>query len=326
MSHETTIIDINETDNNINNNKPKEKSKKSIWRKASIGAGIGIVLGVVPTAASALFNTKEPLTDLSDDVATNNDEQTYDEENVIISEESIDENSLETFEEEIEPATEEFIVNEGEDEGVSFNEAFNEAREALGPGHSFEWEGRIFSTYTEEEWEVLSDEERDQNCEQAANEYDFSLEEPEVENNFDIQDVVEDSAELDVEVAPSNDIENIEPTIAEPVTESEVAIDVDEQIEIIDTEHQDEVNIIDIEYDDLTGATLAEATVNGEDVVLIDSDNDGIADHIVENPDENDAYSTYNWEKIENPIDLGSNDDFELDNIDDGGVDYSDDF
>ena len=209
---------------------------------------------------------------------------------------------------------------------MSFNEAFNEAREALGPGHSFEWEGRIYSTYTEEEWDVLSDEERDQNSEQAANEYDFSLEEPEVENNFDIQDVVEDSAELDVEVVPSNDIENIEPTIAEPVTESEVAIDVDEQIEIIDTEHQDEVNIIDIEYDDLTGATLAEATVNGEDVVLIDSDNDGIADHIVENPDENDAYSTYNWEKIENPIDLGSNDDFELDNIDDGGVDYSDDF
>ena len=43
---------------------------------------------------------------------------------------------------------------------MSFEEAFNTAREEIGPRGAFEWQGNIFSTYTEAEWDSLSEEEK----------------------------------------------------------------------------------------------------------------------------------------------------------------------
>lgn len=47
-----------------------------------------------------------------------------------------------------------------EDDKMSFDEAFNDARVHLGPGCAFRWHGGLYSTYTEEEWNSMSDEER----------------------------------------------------------------------------------------------------------------------------------------------------------------------
>lgn len=45
--------------------------------------------------------------------------------------------------------------------GLSFNEAFREARTEVGPGGVFTWHGGVYSTYTAEEWNSMSAEERD---------------------------------------------------------------------------------------------------------------------------------------------------------------------
>ena len=45
--------------------------------------------------------------------------------------------------------------------GLSFSEAFNEARAEVGPGGVFTWHGGVYSTYTAEEWNSMSAEERD---------------------------------------------------------------------------------------------------------------------------------------------------------------------
>lgn len=51
------------------------------------------------------------------------------------------------------------------DQGLSFSEAFKDARETMGPGGIFEWNDKFYNTYFEEEWENLSE---DQQNEYAA--------------------------------------------------------------------------------------------------------------------------------------------------------------
>ena len=42
----------------------------------------------------------------------------------------------------------------------SFEHAFAEAREQVGPGGVFQWHGGIYNTFTKEEWDMMSDEEK----------------------------------------------------------------------------------------------------------------------------------------------------------------------
>ena len=44
----------------------------------------------------------------------------------------------------------------------TFNEAFEAARENFGPGGAFEWKGNIYSTFTAEEWDSMSEIEQEQ--------------------------------------------------------------------------------------------------------------------------------------------------------------------
>lgn len=61
------------------------------------------------------------------------------------------------------------VVNEdglqfatGVNDSMSFEEAFDAARNEIGEGGCFVWHGKVFSTYTSEEWDNLSDEEKAQ--------------------------------------------------------------------------------------------------------------------------------------------------------------------
>lgn len=56
---------------------------------------------------------------------------------------------------------------------MSYQEAFEAARNELGPGHFFTWNGNTFTTYTQEEWSQLDDEDK--------SEYQTSLQE-QIEN------------------------------------------------------------------------------------------------------------------------------------------------
>ncbi len=58
------------------------------------------------------------------------------------------------------PAEDAAIKVTAEDDSKTFDEAFNDARAHLGPGAAFQWHGGLYSTYTEEEWNGMSDEER----------------------------------------------------------------------------------------------------------------------------------------------------------------------
>ena len=56
------------------------------------------------------------------------------------------------------------LVAESVNDDMSFMDAFNAAREEVGPGGVFTWHGGVYNTYTLNEWNSMSEEDRDQFC------------------------------------------------------------------------------------------------------------------------------------------------------------------
>lgn len=102
-------------------NEPQSEPKgDDTWKKVGIGGVTGILVG-----AGALYAGKA--------FAANGDDDKADQE-----------------------LPKEATV----DGGQSFSDAFNEARAQVGPGGLFRWHGRLYNTYTEEEWDNMSAEEK----------------------------------------------------------------------------------------------------------------------------------------------------------------------
>lgn len=152
------------------------------------------------------------------------------------------------------------IIDEGDE--LTFEEAFNNAREQLGPGGAFRWHGGVYHTYTEEEWANMSQEERDSYNEKVRPL--LSEEEQNGENYYRIHHASNHENEVEVTKAVHNkEVFNIE---NESVTE-------------------------------LDGRTVvvATGTHNGKPMVLVDMNRDGTYDIMVEdsNGDGNIADNEY---------------------------------
>lgn len=116
-------------------NEPQEEANgDDTWKKVGIGGVTGILVG-----AGAMFAGKA-FAGNSDDTST--DHELPKQANVT--------------------------------EGQSFSDAFNEARAQVGPGGVFSWHGRLYNTYTEEEWDAMSAEEKHQFAQAVAPEVNAS--------------------------------------------------------------------------------------------------------------------------------------------------------
>lgn len=138
-----------------------------------------------------------------------------------------------------------------EDEGKTFEEAFQDAREQLGPGAAFRWHGGVYSTYTEEEWNSMSPEERD-----AYNQ--------KVQPLLTEEDQNADNYHHHTSDAPAS--ETVHTTTTRVVN------------------HTDQINIAEEEETELNGhkVIMATGTHNGKPMVMIDLDHDGTYDVMVE--------------------------------------------
>jgi len=118
---------------------------------------------------------------------------------------------------------------------MSFGDAFAKAREDVGAGGFFEWKGNTYNTYYKEEWDALSDEQK--------NDFVSSLEESNESSNEDIADVDEILNIL-------NDVESEEVT---DIEEEDIVIsdDEDEDGDIVAIETDDEDTAEDLQDEDL---------------------------------------------------------------------------
>lgn len=179
------------------------------------------------------------------------------------------------------------IINDG----MTFEEAFSTAREALGAGSAFEWRGTVYGTYTKEEWVEMTDEEKSDFYDSLNLENPFGSAEEADEVFVEVSDP-EGYVEVE-EVNVSNQSETDESVTQEvenSTTMEEGDQDYAQEIELEDTDNEDtdgieiisvdgaeeeEVQILGLEDDLEEGANP-----DGEDVYVIDIDGDMTYDAI----------------------------------------------
>ena len=139
------------------------------------------------------------------------------------------------------------------DQNLSFAEAFAQARAEVGPGGVFHWHGGVYNTYTEAEWNSMSAAEHTEFAHQVA---------PEIHHQVDYNEDTPDVAVVD----HKEDTPDI--------------IIVDDQNE---TAAESDVHILGVNQfvNEDGGVTNAGfATIDGEPIVMIDVDGDGVFDGV----------------------------------------------
>ena len=207
-------------------------------------------------------------------------------------------------------------------EEKTFAEAFAEARSALGPGATFTYKGNLCSTYTKEEWEKFSEQERNEFVDKAVagkvtSHQEASPEENDLAANNLKSEKVESIDEKTKETKSEDDklsevkpeeakAETIKPEAAEEEPDVEEAELIAEapaaggsesvlhsplSLEVPDIPPvDDDVRIISqqrMEMEDGTPVDVAHIQKNGEDVAIIDIDLDGEYDIVIADLNDN---------------------------------------
>ena len=166
-------------------------------------------------------------------------------------------------------------------DGQSFKDAFDAARAEQGPGGVFSWHGKLFNTYTAEEWNAMSQEEKEQFAQQfkpeiPADDVDESqLAEVDetveaVAENADLTAVDgSDSTIADTNVNPDQNLVANTMTTSDDVTAASDKGDEDVRVLGYGPVQLDNGQVIDVQ----------ELELNGQRVAVIDVDRDGNPDY-----------------------------------------------
>lgn len=177
---ETTYQDQGQIEN------VKKKSDMSSWKKVTIAGASGIMMGAGALHADDAYATEEPTTSNEGDTVT-------------------------------QPTTSHTAENglrvADIDQSLSFGEAFAAARAEVGAGGVFHWHGRTYNTFTENEWENMSDAEHRQFAQQVAPEIQTN-EIPSEHNHSTVQHHEDESQQPQVrQVSENQEEEQDEPEV-----------------------------------------------------------------------------------------------------------------
>lgn len=230
-------------ENKENNENRLLKGKIPIWQKVAVGGAAGILLG-----ASAIYAV--------DAMAATQDAETPDTkpegENPAQDATAAQDNAS-------------IKVAESHDD-QSFKEAFDAARAEVGPGGAFHWHGNIYSTYTDDEWNKMTDAEKNDYAQAVKPEV-----RPEEMNAsaHDTEDVAmvnhassSATADQDVQVAHDSNLHQ--------ASDVEVSGNQDADVHL--------VNAGEVQMPDGSTATVGVYEMHGQEVSVVDFDQDGTPD------------------------------------------------
>ena len=173
---EATVFGAGANQNATENNMPPTPAKSSNdWQKYTAGGVVGIVLGVAGTAATnavAAGTTSADLKIEDEDAAKDSDSKedvvtvaATGKEDAATGKENADAQVAFT------PHTTENGLKVADvSDNQTFEQALESARDQVGPGGVFHWHGKIFATYTEDEWDSMTDEQKQHFAEQTRSE------------------------------------------------------------------------------------------------------------------------------------------------------------
>lgn len=145
MSHnnEETLLDLKtqETQQNSVEAVEADEQPNKTWKRATIGGVVAIAVGATALGANALMHSSAPSHPHQGDSPNHNQETDHHSSN--------------------DNATSHHQTSSAPYDHLSFAEAFDAARELVGLGGVFTWNDQLYNTYTEAEWNALSDSEKD---------------------------------------------------------------------------------------------------------------------------------------------------------------------
>ena len=169
---------------------PVEKTNKkgTFWQGVLVGGIPGIMLG----SAGTVFAANAPVQDeeaAAEEVGEEVVEQVVEEDATTAHEEVTSAEGIDTVVEEatVPEIGETVEVASNVNDNMSFSEAFASARAEVGPGGVFVWNGNVYSTYYEEEWDNMTDEQKEEFSDAVHNTASSTTEEdsaPEYANNY----------------------------------------------------------------------------------------------------------------------------------------------
>ena len=214
--------------------KTQNPADKATWKKVAVGGAAGILLG-----ASAMYAT--------DAYASSPEEIPEEDESA---QAAANDNAG-------------IKVAESHDD-LSFKDAFDAARAEVGPGGAFHWHGNTYSTFTADEWNNMTDAEKNDYAEAVK---------PEVRaeeinsTHHHAEDVamVSHSSPADQDVSVAHNDANLH-----QASDVQVADDQNADVHL--------VNAGEVQLADGTMATVGVFDVDGQEVSVVDFDQDGTPD------------------------------------------------
>ncbi|MCR5158566.1 MAG: hypothetical protein K6D37_05500 [Prevotella sp.] len=212
---------------------PTTNGKKNAaqWQTLSIGGVVGIALGMAATHATDAFASTE-----AEEVGNDNQTAATEESSV---------------------ATE--IHQASVDQGQSFSEAFAAARAEVGPGGVFLWHGGLYGTYTADEWQAMSDAQKDE----FAHNVQPLLGQQTVETQRVVHQTVHRHEEEETHVHISGN-------------QTDTQLEEEEQ----ELQNEPEVHFLGVDTEEINGHTMnfGMMSVDGVNVALVDMDNNQVFD------------------------------------------------
>ncbi len=239
MKTEDNIKEATLLDGQGNGTNTKPENGSGDWKRDAAVAGAGILLGAAGTyAATSLASKDAPVAGESD-----------------------------TPPAEDQPA-ESITISTVNRDSLSFSDAFASAREEVGTAGAFEWHGRLYSTFTAEEWADMSDEERDA-------------------YHSRINWQPSDNAELYLARAASHDTASPQTDTSEHIyAASEEHTESGNDRQNITTEdahaeeqHVPEVEVLGVVHDNDLDMNIGGVIIDGHEVVVVDVDTDNTFDY-----------------------------------------------
>ena len=231
--------------------------KAPLAKRVAVGAGVGLVLGGVASATMAMQSITPP-----DDTEAAPEAETSTNSDLPALRVCDGDGDVE------------YCVRDD----LSFSPAFAAARAEVGPGGVFQWRGQIYGTYTADEWNSMTPE-------QKQDYYDhFNWDRIDAPSDVVDQPQVE---EPQVEEPQAEEPQAEEPQVEEPQAEEPVAIDDDINVQTNGDEshpftmtEDSEVEVIGVVHDSDSGSNFAEISVDGQQAILVDVDGDMQFDYI----------------------------------------------
>lgn len=237
-------------------------SKQNMWKRMATGAGSGLLIGSV---ATVLMGMDKP--GKHDELDDNNGEEKQEgnHREVLTNPDWVDND--------IAVAT---CVNED----MSFGEAFAAARAEVGPGGCFEWHGNVYGTYTAEEWNSMTADQRAEWSDHFSwNHIDHSH--SNVAQHSTTAHTSSSTSTAQVETDDDIEIVSVEHSETNHVAQTGSQDGITQTSGEVEVEvYEPEIEVIVVVHDEETNANIAGMTVDGQEVILIDVNNDMIFDYM----------------------------------------------